>query len=309
MSDLGMVSETLHDSVAPLGSSLARDLPDRAESRKRSPRMHRSPLPGFGMGLTVTLGYLSLLLLLPLGACLLKASSLTLSEFITAVWSPRTRAAYWVTFQTSLVAALINTTCGLLLAWVLVRYQFFGRRFLDALIDLPFALPTAVAGLVFSALFVEKGWYGQVLVPLGMNVAYTRWGIVLVIVFVGLPFVVRTIQPVLESLEKDIEEAAASLGASRWQTFQKVLFPALWPSLLTGFALSFARGLGEYGAVVFVSGNKPFETEIAPVLIVAKLEQFAYAEATAVALVLVAGSLLSLAVINWLERRSQRYAG
>lgn len=309
MSDLGMVSETLHDNVAPLAGSRSSGHARQAVTPARRPFFRRSPLPGFGTGLTITLGYLSLLLLLPLGACLLKASSLSMSEFVTAVWSARARAAYWVTFETSFVAALINSACGLLLAWVLVRYQFFGRRFLDALIDLPFALPTAVAGLVFSALFVEKGWYGQVLVPLGMNVAYTRWGIILVIVFVGLPFVVRTIQPVLESLEKDLEEAAASLGASRWQTFQHVLFPALWPSILTGFALSFARGLGEYGAVVFVSGNKPFDTEIAPVLIVAKLEQFAYAEATAVALVLVAGSLLSLAAINWLERRSQRYAG
>lgn len=279
-----------------------------AEAAWTHPLFRRSPLPGFTLGLTITLGYLSLLLLLPLAACLVKTSTLTFSEFLKAVWSPRAQAAYWVTFQTSVIAAVVNSICGLLLAWVLVRYQFPGRRFLDALIDLPFALPTAVAGLVFSALFVEQGWYGQFLVPMGIQGAYTRLGIIMVVVFVGLPFVVRTIQPVLESLDKDIEEAAASLGASRLQTFRSVLFPAVWPALLTGFALSFARGLGEYGAVVFVSGNMPFKTEIAPVLIVAKLEQFAYAEATAIALVLVSGSLISLAVINWLERRSQRYA-
>ncbi|WP_437227155.1 sulfate ABC transporter permease subunit CysT [Planctomicrobium sp. SH661] len=271
-------------------------------------RFRRSPLPGFVPGLSVTVSYLTVLLLLPLAACAVKVSSLTVSEFIAAVWSARARAAYWVTFETSVIAALLNVAAGLLLAWVLVRYQFPGRRLMDALIDLPFALPTAVAGLVFSALYVEQGWYGQFLVPLGVKVAYTRLGIIMVIVFVGLPFVVRTIQPVLESLDKDIEEASASLGASRWQTFRMVLFPSLWPAILTGFALSFARGLGEYGAVVFVSGNMPFKTEIAPVLIVARLEQFAYAEATAIALVLVAGSLLSLAAINWLERRSQRYA-
>jgi len=267
--------------------------------------VNRSPLPGFGLGLGITAAYMSLLLLLPLAACLLKVSSLTFHEFLAAVWSPRALAAYRVTFQTSFIAAAVNSFCGLLLAWVLVRYRFFGRRFLDALIDIPFALPTAVAGLVFSALFVKQGWYGQFLIPAGIHGAYSQLGIIIVIVFVGLPFVVRTIQPVLESLDQDIEEAAASLGASRLQTFCRILFPALWPALLTGFALSFARGLGEYGAVVFISGNKPFETEIAPVLIVAKLEQFAYAEATAVALVLVGGSLISLAMINWLERRSQ----
>ncbi|SFI06294.1 sulfate ABC transporter permease subunit CysT [Planctomicrobium piriforme] len=271
--------------------------------------MKRSPLPGFGLGLGVTVGYLSVLLLIPLAACLAKAATLTPKAFLAAVSSPQALAAYRVTFETSLAAAFISAAAGLLLAWVLVRYEFFGRRFLDALIDLPFALPTAVAGLVFSALFVQQGWYGQYLMPLGIKVAYTRLGIVLVLTFVGLPFVVRTVQPVLESMERDTEEAASSLGASRWQTFRWVLFPALWPSVLTGFALSFARGLGEYGSVMFISGNMPFKTEIAPVLIVAKLEQFSYAEATAIAIVLVGFSLVSLAAINWLERRSQRYAG
>jgi len=271
--------------------------------------MRRSPLPGFGLGMGITLTYLTLLLLLPLGACVLKVTSLSPAEFLAAVWSYRARCAYFVTFQTSLIAAIVSATCGLLLAWVLERYQFFGRRFLDALIDLPFALPTAVSGLVFSALFVEQGWYGQFLIPLGIHGAYSKLGIVVVLTFVGLPFVVRTVQPVLESMERDTEEASSSLGASRWQTIRFVLFPALWPSVMTGFALSFARGLGEYGSVIFISGNIRYKTEIAPFLIVSRLEEFAYPEATAIALVLVVGSLLSLAAINWLERRSQRYAG
>jgi len=309
VSNTGVIdSAASPEAISPLISRRDQEHDHQEISPVLRPKFRRSPLPGFGLGLGITLGYVSLLLLIPLAACLAKASSLTWSEFITAVWSARARSAYLVTFQTSALAALLNSASGLLLAWVLVRYHFYGRRLLDALIDLPFALPTAVAGLVFSALFVEQGWYGQLLVPVGIKGAYTQLGIIIVLAFVGLPFVVRTIQPVLESLDQDIEEAAASLGASRLQTFRSVLLPALWPSMLTGFALSFARGLGEYGSVIFISGNMPFKTEIAPVLIVAKLEQFAYAEATAVALVLVAGSLASLAVINWLERRSQRYA-
>jgi len=272
------------------------------------PLFRRNPLPGFGLGLGITMSYMSLLLLIPLLALMAKAAELTPSAFLAAVWSDRALAAYFVTFQTSLLAALVSATFGLLLAWVLVRYDFFGRRFLDSLVDLPFALPTAVAGLVFSALLVKEGWYGQFLVPIGIEGAYTKLGIIIVLTFVGMPFAVRTVQPVLESMEADTEEAASSLGASRWQTFRRVIFPALWPGILTGFALAFARGLGEYGSVVFISGNMPFVTEIAPVLIVARLEEFAYAEATAIAIVLVAGSLASLAVINWLERRSQRYA-
>ncbi len=271
-------------------------------------RFRRNPLPGFATGLSITMAYLSVLLIIPLLACAAKVAELTPSAFIAAVWSERARHAYLVTFGASFIAALVSGVLGLLLAWVLVRYHFFGRRFLDALIDLPFALPTAVAGLVFSALLVERGWYGQVLVPMGIHGAYTQLGIVIVLTFVGLPFVVRTVQPVLESMEIDTEEAASSLGASRWQTFRWVLFPALWPSVLTGFALAFARGLGEYGSVIFISGNKPMSTEIAPVLIVARLEEFAYKEATAIAMVLVTGSLLCLAAVNWLERRSQRYA-
>jgi len=306
VSQTGVISTSRSEKHDPPASNS----PKQEDSIPRSthPLLRRSPLPGFAAGITITFGYLLILLLIPLAACIAKVSSLSWSQFVAAVWSERAKYAYMVTFGTSAAAAIINSLFGLLLAWVLVRYNFFGRRALDALIDLPFALPTAVAGLVFSALFVEQGLYGQFLVPIGIHGAYSQLGIVLVVVFVGLPFVVRTIQPVLESLDKDIEEAAASMGATRLQTFCKVLFPALWPAILTGFALSFARGIGEYGAVVFVSGNKPFDTEIAPVLIVAKLEQFAYAEATAIALVLVVFSLVSLAAINWLERRSQRYA-
>lgn len=270
--------------------------------------MSRRVLPGFASSLTAVVIYLTVLLLIPLGACLVKAASLSPGQFLAAVWSDRARSAYWVTFSCSAVSAAVTVVLGVLLAWVLVRYRFPGRGLLDMLIDLPFALPTAVAGLVFSSLYVKKGWYGQYLVPLGIQGAYSQLAIVLVLVFLGLPFAVRTVQPVLESMEQDIEEAAASLGASRLQTFARVILPSLWPGIMTGFALSFARGLGEYGSVVFVSGNKPFKTEIAPVLIVKRLEEFAYAEATAVAVVLLAGSLASLGLINWLERRNARYA-
>lgn len=265
-------------------------------------------LPGFKTSLGYTITILMVMLILPLLACLMKAASLPPREFLDAVWTERARSTYLLSFGASLVAALVNVAIGLLLAWVLVRYDFWGRRFIDALIDLPFALPTAVSGLVFSALLVKNGWYGQFLMPLGIQGAYSRLGIIIVLVFVGLPFVVRTVQPVLESIEGDTEEAAFMLGANRWQTIWRVLLPALQPSLMTGFALSFARGLGEYGSVVFISGNMPFKTEIAPVLIVARLEQFAYAEATAIAVVLTGMSLISLACVNWLERRSRRYA-
>lgn len=265
-------------------------------------------LPGMRLSLGVTLAWLALLLWLPLGGCLWKAASLSGGEFWEAAWSPRTRAAYALTIGASFAAAMIDTVLGLLLAWVLVRYRFYGRRFLDALIDLPFALPTAVAGLVYSQLYVKNGWLGQFLVPLGVQGAYSRLGIVLVLSFVGLPFVVRAVQPVLESLDAELEEAAACLGATRWQTFRRVLLPALYPALFTGFALTFARALGEYGSVVFISTNLPYKTEIAPVLIVARLEEFAYAEATAVAVLLLGLSAVLLCVINTLERWSQARA-
>ena len=259
------------------------------------------------MSFGFTLSYLTVMVLVPLGACVLSASSLSFEQFWGAVWTPRTLAAYRLTFGVSFAAAVIDTAIGLLLAWVLVRYEFPFKRPLDCLIDLPFALPTAVAGLVYSSLYVKNGWLGQFLVPLGIQGAYSRLGIVLVLTFIGLPFVVRTLQPVLESLDADIEEAAACLGATRVQTFFFVLLPALYPALLTGFALTFARGLGEYGSVVFISSNQPYQTEIAPVLIVARLEQYQYAEATAIAVVLLVGSFGMLALINALERRSQAH--
>jgi sulfate transport system permease protein len=268
-------------------------------------RPNRRILPGFYPTFSFTLVYLTILVVIPLAACLFKASSLTWAEFWHAVWTERARAAYALTFGASAIAALLNVMFGLQLAWVLVRYEFPCKRFFDSIIDLPFALPTAVAGLVYSNLYVQSGWLGRFLVPLGIEAAYTRLAIVLVLTFIGLPFVVRAVQPVLETLDSDVEEAAAILGASRWQTFWRVILPTLYPALVTGFVLAFARALGEYGSVVFVSGNMPFRTEIAPVLIVARLEEFAYAEATAIAVVLLGVSFALLAVINVLESWSK----
>jgi sulfate transport system permease protein len=269
--------------------------------------MARRILPGFVPTLSFALGYLTILVVLPLGACILKASTLTWPTFSRAVWNDRALAAYGLTFGASFVAAVVSVGLGLLVAWVLVRYQFPFRRVFDALVDLPFALPTAVAGLVYSSLYVENGWLGRFLVPLGIHGAYSRLGIVLVLTFVGFPFIVRTVQPILESLEGEIEEAAMVLGASKAQTFWRVILPSLFPALVTGFALAFARALGEYGSVVFISGNMPMKTEIAPVLIVARLEEFAYGEATAVAVVLLAGSFTLLILINFLDRWCKRY--
>ena len=222
--------------------------------------------------------------------------------------TPRARAAYAVSLGASVIAAAVSSVCGLLVAWVLVRIDFPGRRLLDSLVDVPLALPTAVAGLVYSTLYVERGWLGRFLVPLGIQGAYSWLGIVLVLVFVSLPFAIRVVQPVLESLDRDTEEAARMLGANRVQTFLKVIFPAIFPAVLTGFALALARALGEYGSVVFISGNMPFKTEIAPVLIVSRLEEFAYAEATAIAVVLLAMSVSLLVIVNWLQQRVARNA-
>jgi sulfate transport system permease protein len=293
---------------------------------------HRA-LPGFRVSLAATLTYVTLLVLIPLAACFLRAASLTWPEFWAAVWTDRAVASYKLTFGASLVAAVINVPLGLIVAWVLVRYRFPGKRLLDALVDLPFALPTAVAGLVYSSLYVKKGWLGQFvdgqpgqwaadwatyfqqdwlveyLTPIGFHGAYSRTAIVLVLTFIGLPFVVRAVQPVLDALDAEVEEAAASLGARRRQTFLRVLLPTLLPALVTGFALALARALGEYGSVVFVSGNMPMKTEIAPVLIVSRLESFEYAEATAIAVVLLTISFGMLAIINLVERWSKRYAG
>jgi sulfate/thiosulfate transport system permease protein len=266
-------------------------------------------MPGFSLCLGYSVSYLSLLVLIPLAACFLKAATLSWSEFWAVVWTDRAQAAYALTFGAALAASLVNVVLGLNVAWVLARYEFPAKRFFDALIDLPFALPTAVAGLVFSSLYVPSGWFGQFLVPLGIEAAYTRLGIVLVLTFTSFPFVVRSVQPVLETMDADTEEAAAILGASRWQTFTRVLLPTLLPALLTGFALAFARAVGEYGSVIFIAGNMPFKTEIAPVLIVARLEEFAYREATAIAVVLLVFSFAVLVLINLLERWSKRHAG
>lgn len=264
--------------------------------------VNRNVLPGLRLGLTITGIYLLLLVIVPLIACIAKAMSLSPSEFVRAAFTDRALAAYGLTFGASFIAAWINVILGLLVAWVLVRYEFPLKKLADSLVDLPFALPTAVAGLVYANLYSEKGWIGQWLWPLGIQAAYTRLGIVVVLIFIGLPFVVRTIQPVLESFDAEVEEAAASLGATRWQTFYRVLLPQLLPAIFTGFSLAFARALGEYGAVVFVSGNMPYRTEVAPKLIVEQLEQFAYAEATAIAVVLLVASFIMLGVINLLER-------
>lgn len=269
----------------------------------------RSVLPGFSLTLGYTVFYLGVLVLLPVAAVFLKAGQLSWDELTAAVWTERARAAYLLTFGASFIAAVVNVALGTLLAWVLVRYSFPGKRLVDSLIDLPLALPTAVAGLVYASLYVEKGWLGKYLVPLGIQGAYTRLGIVLVLIFVGLPFVVRTVQPVLADFDPEAEEASASLGASRWQTFRAVILPAMYPALVTGFALAFARAVGEYGSVVFVSGNMPYRTEIAPILIVARLEEFAYGEATAIAVVLLLISFAMLVLINLLESWMRRRAG
>jgi len=269
--------------------------------------VNRQVLPGFALSLGYSVFYLSVLVLIPIAACFLKASTLSFDAFWHAVWTDRARAAYALTFGAAFIAASINAVMGLLIAWVLVRYPFPFKKLVDSLVDLPLALPTAVAGLVYSALYVPTGWLGQYLVPLGIQGAYTRLGIVLVLVFVGLPFVVRTVQPILEDLDPEMEDVSASLGATRWQTFRHVILPLLYPALVTGFGLAFARGVGEYGAVVFVSGNMPFRTEIAPILIVARLEEFAYSEATAIAVVLLVLSFASLVAINSIERFTTRH--
>ena len=266
----------------------------------------RSVLPGFGLSLGITCTYLSLVVLLPLATVFARTSELSGSALWAIVTAPRVRAAYRVTFGASFVAALINTVFGLLVAWVLVRYRFPGRRVVDAMVDLPFALPTAVAGIALTTLYASNGWIGSHLDPLGIKVAYTWLGITVALVFIGLPFVVRTVQPVLDDLEVEVEEAAASLGAQRWQTFTRVVFPTIAPALLTGFALAFARAIGEYGSVVFIAGNMPMKTEIVPLLIITKLEQYDYAGATAIAMVMLIvsfGLLLTINLLQWAARR------
>ena len=267
-----------------------------------------SILPGFNLALGFTLLYLSLIVLIPLSAAFIRTAELTWPEFWTIVTTPRVLASYRLTFGVSFAAALVNAVFGLLVAWVLVRYHFPGKKIVDALVDLPFALPTAVAGIALTALYSSNGWIGQHLEPLGIKVAFTPLGIFVALTFIGLPFVVRTVQPVLEDIEAELEEAAATLGANRWQTFTRVIFPVLFPALMTGFALAFARAIGEYGSVIFIAGNMPMISEITPLLIVTKLEQYDYTGATALSVVMLVISFILLLIINLLQWWSRRSA-
>ena len=266
-------------------------------------------LPGFDLALGLTLFYLCLIVLIPLSAAFLRTTELTWPQFVDTVTSPRVVASYKLTFGASLLAALVNAFFGLLVAWVLVRYDFFGRRIVDALVDLLFALPTAVAGITLTGLYAGNGWIGRWLEPLGLKVAFTPVGVFVAMTFIGLPFVVRTVQPILEDMASELEEAAATLGASRWQSFTKVIFPILLPALLTGFALAFARALGEYGSIIFIAGNMPMVSEITPLLIITKLEQYDYAGATAIAVVMLVMSFILLLAINGLQAWTRKRQG
>jgi sulfate/thiosulfate transport system permease protein len=264
-------------------------------------------LPGFGLSMGFTLTYLSLIVLIPLAAMVLKTTAFTWAQFIQAVTEPRVMASYKLTFGASLVAALLNSVFGAVVAWVLIRYEFPGKKFLDALVDLPFALPTAVAGITLTALYAPNGWIGSHLEPLGIKVAYTPLGIIIALTFIGLPFVVRTLQPVLESLDIEMEKAAVSLGASRWYTVTRVVLPTLLPAWITGVSLAFARAVGEYGSVVFIAGNMPMKTEITPLLIITKLEQYDYAGATSIGVVMLVISFSLLLLINWLQSKTGQH--
>ena len=268
-----------------------------------------SALPGFGVTLGITVAYLSLVVLIPLAATFMKTATLSWDQFVTAVTSPRVLASYRLTFSAALGGALINAVFGFLVAWVLVRYTFPFKRLVDAIVDLPFALPTSVAGISLAAVYATNGWVGQYLAPFGIKIAFTPVGVLVALTFIGLPFVVRTVQPVLEDAERELEEAAASLGASRLQTFARVIFPTVFPALLTGFALAFARATGEYGSVVFIAGNMPMVSEITPLFIITKLEQYDYTGATAIAVVMLIVSFALLLTINllqaWVRKRGQ----
>ena len=269
----------------------------------------RRVLPGFPLSLGITIAYLSLIVLIPLSAAFIKTASLSWSQFVEIVTAPRVMATYRLTFGASFGAAAINAVFGLLVAWVLVRYRFPGKRIADALVDLPFALPTAVAGIALTGLFAANGWYGSLLEPLGIKVAFTPLGVLVALTFVGLPFVVRTVQPVLEQLPRELEEAAATLGASRFSIFRCVIFPIVLPALMTGFALAFARGIGEYGSVIFIAGNMPMVSEITPLAIITKLEQYDYRGATAIAVVMLVVSFALLLAINLLQAWTRRRQG
>ena len=272
-----------------------------------SARSERSVIPGFNLSLGITLAYLGLIVVIPLSAAFLKTAGMSLSAFVDAVASPRVLASYRLSFGASFLAALVNCVFGLVVAWVLVRYSFPGRKVVDALVDLPFALPTAVAGIALAAIYSKNGWVGQWVEPYGIKLAFSQIGVFIALTFVGLPFVARTLQPVIEELEPELEEAAATLGANRWQTLRRVILPDLVPPLLTGFAMAFARALGEYGSVVFISGNMPMRTEITPLLIITKLEQYDYRGATAIAVVMLVVSFVLLLLINLLQRWSRRH--
>jgi sulfate transport system permease protein len=272
-------------------------------------RRQHSVIPGFGITLGTTLLWLALIVLIPLGALFLKTAELSFDRFIAIITSQRVLHALELSFGLSLAAAAVNLVFGLVVVWALVRYEFPGRRLFDAIVDIPFALPTAVAGIALTNLYSENGWIGSLLAPLGIQVAFTPLGIFLALVFIGLPFVVRTVQPVLEDIEAELEEAAATLGASRWTTIRRVIFPTILPALATGFALAFARAVGEYGSVIFIAGNLPNVSEIAPLLIVIRLEEFRYADATAIASVMLVASFIILLIINVLQRWSERRVG
>ena len=268
-----------------------------------------SVLPGFDLALGMTLLYLALIVLIPLSATFLKTAELSWGEFVETVSAPRVVATYQLTFGAALMAAALNAVAGLMVAWVLVRYSFWGRRVVDALVDLPFALPTAVAGITLTGLYASNGWIGQYLEPLGIKVAFTPVGVFVAMTFIGLPFVVRTVQPVLQDVAAELEEAAATLGADRLQTVWRVILPTLTPALLTGFALAFARALGEYGSIIFIAGNMPMISEITPLIIITKLEQYDYAGATAIAVVMLVASFLMLLAINGLQAWARHRQG
>ena len=274
-----------------------------------APRRSRGVLPGFGLSTGFTVLYLCLVVLVPLSTLALRSSALSWAEAWKVIASPRALASYRISFGAALTAASLNVVFGVLVAWVLARYRFPGRSLVDAVVDLPFALPTAVSGIALTAVYSKNGWIGRFLEPLGIRAAFSPLGITIALTFIGLPFVIRTVQPVLEDLDAELEEAAAVLGADRWQTFRRVLFPVLLPAALTGFALAFARGLGEYGSVVFISGNMPLKTEIAPLLIMGRLEQYDYAGASAIAVVLLGASFLLLLAINRLQAWTRARAG
>ena len=290
-------------------SALAESLGTTLSVPNAATRRRASVLPGFRLSLGLSLSYLSLIVLVPLSAVLLNSATMSPEAFWLAVSAPRVVASYRLSFGTSLAAAAINAPFGLMLAWVLVRYSFPGKRVIDALVDLPFALPTAVAGIALSALYAPSGWLGGYLEPAGFKIAFAPPGVVVALIFIGLPFVVRTVQPVLEDLDTEIEEAAASLGARRWQTFRHVILPVVAPALMTGFALAFARAVGEYGSVIFIAGNLPMVSEIAPLMIITKLEQYDYAGATAIAVVMLVASFLLLLAINALQAWTARRTG